>query len=104
MDDNTSKNIKKPSQLLKVHGGDTKYIPEEYSMFLKGKMKTVNKRRGKKKNITTQGVVIVEYIGDLYHGVKIRVCYTIGDDQTTDNCAGVICTVDVDIASRGTIF
>ena len=58
-------------------------------------------------NCTTlipQFVVLVEYIGDLHHRVKIRVCHTIGDDQTADNCAGVMCTVDVDITSEGMIF
>ena len=49
-------------------------------------------------------VVIVEYKDDLHHGVKIGVCHTIVDHQTTDNCAGVFCTVDVDIASAGTMI
>ena len=47
---------------------------------------------------TTQGVVIVEYKDDLHHGVKIGVCYTIGEAQTTENCVGVPRAVDVDVA------
>ena len=53
---------------------------------------------------TTQGVVVVKYKDDLHHEAKIGVCYTIGEAQTTENCADVFCTVDVDIASEGTIF
>ena len=50
---------------------------------------------------TTQGVVIIEYKDDLYHGVKIGVCHIIGGKQTTENGVGVSCVVNVDFPSEG---
>jgi len=44
----------------------------------------------------------VEYKDDLHHRVKVGVCHTIGDNQTTENCVGVSRAVDVDVASWGT--
>ena len=50
----------------------------------------------------TQGVLIIEYKDDLDNGVKIGVCHTIGDHQTTENSVGVPRPVDMDVASKGT--
>ena len=50
----------------------------------------------------TQGVIIVEYKGDLHHRVKIGVCHTIGGKQTSENGVGVSRAVNVDVASEGT--
>ena len=52
--------------------------------------------------LVSQRVVAIKDKDDFYHRVEIGIRHTVCEDEASEDCSGIVCTVDVDIASGRT--